>query len=68
MFRVIDFFRTLVHAETTSNPFNETAHWSLIRELENFQWRIPSVWCELIEHAKLHLDHPSVGVRERIAK
>lgn len=68
MSRMIDFFCTLIHTETTFNPFSKTAQWSLIYELANFQWRIPSIWCELVKHARVHLDHPSIGVRECIAK
>jgi hypothetical protein len=68
MHRVIDFILTLIKSETTSNTFNETSRWSLIRNLNEFKWRIPSIWCEVNEHAKGLLDHPSPGVRERIAK
>jgi hypothetical protein len=68
MHRIIDFLRTLLNTKITSNPFNEIAHWSLIRNLSEFQWRIPSIWRDIIEHAKESLDHPSLGVRERIAK
>ncbi len=68
MYRVIDFIHTLINTKATSNTFNETAHWSLIRNLNGFQWRIPAIWCEINEHAKTLLDHPSPGVRERIAK
>ena len=68
MHRVIDFLRTLINTKTTSNTFNEVAHWSLIRNLREFQWRIPSIWCELIQHAKVLLDHPSSDVRKRIAR
>ena len=68
MHRVIEFLRTLINTKATSNVFNETAHWSLVRNLSQFQWRIPSIWRDIIEHAKLLLDHPSSSVRERIAK
>jgi hypothetical protein len=68
MHRVIDFLRTLINTKATSNTFSETAHWSLIRNLNQFDWRIPSTWRDIIEHAKLLLDHSSPGVRERIAK
>ena len=50
-----------------SNTFNETSRWYLIRNLNNFQWRIPSIWCEINKHAKELLDHPSKSIREHIA-
>jgi hypothetical protein len=68
MHRIIDFLRTLLNSQITSNPFNEIAHWSLIRNLSEFQWRIPSIWHNIIEHVKESLDHSSAGVREHIAK
>jgi hypothetical protein len=68
MYRVIDFLRTLINNKTTTNAFNEAAHWSLIISLNRFNWRIPSIWREIIEHAKLLLDHSSSDVQARIAK
>lgn len=68
MYRLIDFLRMLTHAETTSNAFNETARWSLLRNLSIFKWRIPSVWCQINEQVKTLLDHSSPRVREHIAK
>ncbi len=67
MHRLIDFIRTLIHSKTTSNTFSEIARWTLIRNLNEFQWRIPSIWCDINEHCKILLDHPSSAVRERIA-
>jgi hypothetical protein len=67
MHRLIDFMRTLINIKTMSNTFSEISRWSLLRNLCEFEWRIPSIWCEVNEHAKLLLDHPSSGVRERIA-
>ena len=57
-----------MYTKPTSNTFNEAAHWSLIRNLNQFDWRIPSIWRDIIEHAKLLLDHSSSNVRERVAK
>ena len=68
MHRLIGFLHGLIDTETTSNKFNETAQWSLMRDLEEFEWRIPSIWRDMIERAKVLLDHPSPDVRERIAK
>ena len=68
MYRVIDFLRVLMYNKSTSNKFNENAHWSLIITLYQFDWRIPSVWCEIIEHAKLLLDHSSPNVQKYISK
>jgi hypothetical protein len=68
MHRVINFLRTLINTKATSNAFSETAHWSLIRNLNEFDWRIPSTWRDIIEHAKLLLDHSSPDVRNRIGK
>ena len=68
MYRLIDFFRTLINIKATSNAFNEIAHWSLIRNLSEFGWRIPSLLHEISEHAKVLLDHPYKDLREKIAK
>jgi hypothetical protein len=46
----------------------EISRWSLIRNLSHFQWRIPSIWCDINEHAKVLLDHPSKDVRDHITK
>ncbi|CAF1592529.1 unnamed protein product, partial [Adineta steineri] len=67
MFRVIHFLCTLINAKSTSNTFNESARWCLIRNLDEFQWRIPSVWCEVYKHIAELLDHSSLSVRTRIA-
>jgi hypothetical protein len=68
MYRLINFFCTLINTKATSNTFNEIAHWSLIRHLSEFGWRIPSIWREINEHARALLDHPYKEVRDRIAK
>lgn len=68
MHQVIDFIRTLINSKTPTNTFNEAAHWSVTSSLNQFNWRIPSIWCEIIEHTKLLLDHSSSDVRSRIAK
>ena len=68
MYRLIDFLRTLKNNKIGSNTSNEVCRWSLIQNLSEFQWRIPSIWCEINEHAKLLLDHPSKDLRYRIAK
>jgi hypothetical protein len=68
MHRLIQFFRTLINTTRTSDTFDEICRWSLIRNLRYFQWRIPSIWCDINEHAKLLLDHPAKSVREHIAK
>ncbi|CAF1230867.1 unnamed protein product [Adineta steineri] len=67
MFRVIHFLCTLVNAKSTLNTFNESARWHLIRNLDKFHWRIPSVWCEVYKHIAELLDHSSLSVRIRIA-
>jgi hypothetical protein len=67
MYRVIDFMRTLINTKTTLNTFAEISRWSLLRNLFEFEWRIPSIWCEINDQAKGLLDHASSGVRERIA-
>lgn len=68
MYRVIGFILTLIDSKTTSNTFNEISRWSLIRNLSQFQWRIPSIWHQINVHVRTLLDHPSSGLRERIAK
>ncbi|CAF2692623.1 unnamed protein product [Rotaria sp. Silwood2] len=49
------------------NAFNEICRWTLIQNLNEFQWRIPSIWCEINDYAKVLLDHPYKNVREGIA-
>ncbi|CAF4116021.1 unnamed protein product [Rotaria sp. Silwood2] len=68
MYRLIDFIRTLINNQISSNTFNETSRWSLIQTLKMFQWRIPSIWCTIYEHAKELLDHSFKPVREHIAE
>jgi hypothetical protein len=67
MNRLIDFFRSLIDNQTISNTFNETSRWYIIQSLRNFQWRIPSIWCEINQQAKGLLDHSSKSVRECIS-
>ncbi len=68
MHRLIHFIRAMINNNITSNTFNEISHWTLIRNLSSFQWRIPSIWCDINEHAKIFLDHPYKDVRDNIAK
>ncbi|CAF3088703.1 unnamed protein product [Rotaria sp. Silwood2] len=68
MYRLIDFIRTLINNQISSNTFNETSRWSFIQTLKMFQWRIPSIWCTIYEHAKELLDHSFKPVREHIAE
>lgn len=68
MYRLIHFLHALTNNKTVSSTFSEISCWSLIQNLSTFQWHIPSIWCDINEHAKLLLDHPSKGVRERIAE
>ncbi|CAF0768198.1 unnamed protein product [Adineta steineri] len=67
MYRLIHFIHTLIDPKIVSNIYNETARWSLIQTLISFKWRIPSIWCDINEHAKLLLDHPSEDIRKSIA-
>ncbi|CAF4273501.1 unnamed protein product, partial [Rotaria magnacalcarata] len=67
MHRAIDFLRSLLSNQTVGNTFLETSHWNLVQKLSNFEWRIPSVWCALSQHAKDFIDHPYKAIRERIA-
>ncbi|CAF3673338.1 unnamed protein product [Rotaria sp. Silwood1] len=68
MYQLIDFIRTLINNQINSNTFTETSRWSLIQTLKMFQWRIPSIWCTIHEHAKELLDYSFKPVREHIAK
>ena len=67
MHRLIHFLCALIYNKTTLNTINEISCWSLIRNLSHFQWRIPSIWCDINEHAKVLLDHPSEDIRKSIA-
>ncbi|CAF0841748.1 unnamed protein product [Rotaria sordida] len=67
MYRLVEFIRTLIDNQSSSNTFNETSRWSLIQTLRMFEWRIPSIWCDIYEHAKDLLDHSFKSVREHIA-
>ncbi len=68
MHRLIEFIRTLINDQTIVNTFLETSRWFLVLKLTNFEWRVPSIWCAINEHAKEMLDHPYKAVREHIAK
>ncbi|CAF3366761.1 unnamed protein product [Rotaria socialis] len=67
MHRAIDFLRSLLNNQTIGNTFLETSHWNLVQKLSNFEWRIPSVWCALSQHAKDFIGHSYKAIRERIA-
>ncbi|CAF4657490.1 unnamed protein product [Rotaria sp. Silwood1] len=67
MHRLIEFIRTLINNQTTVNTFLETSRWFLVLNLTNFEWRVPTIWCAINEHAKEMLDHPYKAVREHIA-
>ncbi|CAF3739250.1 unnamed protein product [Rotaria sp. Silwood1] len=67
IYRLIHFIRTLINTKTMLNTFNEISRWTLITNLNEFQWRIPSIWCEINDYAKEFLDHPYKNVRESIA-
>jgi len=68
MHRLIDFFRTLINNEIIADKLNGESQWYVIQSLRYFQWRIPSIWFAINEHAKELLNHSSKGVRQRIAK
>jgi len=68
MYRFIQFMRTLITTETMSNTFNEISRWTLMENLREFLWRIPSVWREINDNFKVLLDHSYKDVREGIAK
>ena len=59
--------RTLINTKTMLNTFNEMSRWTLIKNLSEFQWRIPSIWCDINNYAKSLLDHPYKDIRENIA-
>ncbi|CAF4504295.1 unnamed protein product, partial [Rotaria socialis] len=67
MHRAIDFLRSLLNNQTIGNTFLETSHWNLVQKLSNLEWRIPSVWCALSQHAKDFIGHSYKAIRERIA-
>ncbi|CAF1171345.1 unnamed protein product [Rotaria sordida] len=66
MSRPIHFIYTLINHQTTSYTFNEASRWYLVQSLRVLQWRIPSIWYSIHEHAKELLDHSSKWIRERI--
>lgn len=68
MYHAIEFLRSLMTNQTMENTFLETSQWTLIDTLSNFEWRIPSIWCAINQHAKELLDHPYKAIRECIAK
>lgn len=51
-----------------TNTFNETSLWDLVRNLRNFQWRIPSLWMDINQQAIELLDHSSQSVRSYISR
>lgn len=68
MIPLIDYLRALIHPLNSSNPFLEITAWSLIQKLSAFQWRIPTVWHDIVAQAKELLDHPSKIIREQIVR
>ncbi|CAF3386151.1 unnamed protein product [Rotaria sp. Silwood2] len=69
MHRLIGFICSLIITDQTmKTSYNEASRWYLVQELRTFQWRIPSVWCAINDHAKELLNHPSKNVRYNIAK
>ncbi|CAF0736207.1 unnamed protein product [Didymodactylos carnosus] len=67
MYKPIGYIRSLTSGQTSTNTFNETARWYLTQTIANFEWRVPTMWTTINEHAKELLDHPFKAVRERIA-
>ena len=67
MYRLIQFFVRLIENKTILSTTNEITRWTLINRLNHFNWRIPSIWCEINQHARSLLDHTSEDVRYRIA-
>ncbi|CAF4573069.1 unnamed protein product [Rotaria sp. Silwood2] len=68
MYRLIDYICLLItNNHKTETTFNETSRWYLALKLNNFQWRIPSVWYMINDHAKELLDHPQKPIRQYIA-
>jgi hypothetical protein len=68
MHRPIEFLRSLINDQTILNTLNETSRLFIVKTLKCFQWRIPSIWCDINEHAKQLLDHSSKSVRDLIAQ
>ncbi|CAF1048161.1 unnamed protein product [Adineta steineri] len=66
MYRLIDFISKLIDNKIILSTFTEIARWSLIQNLSCFQWRIPSIWSHINQHAKLLIDHSHKGVRQQI--
>lgn len=67
MSRPIEYLRSLIVHKATGNTFLETCAWTLVQKLNNFEWRIPSVWMSIMDHVSNFLDHPYKAIRERIA-
>ena len=67
MYRFIEFLRSLIQTKTPLNTFAEISRWSLLQNLQEFAWRIPSIWREINEQTKLLLDHSSSAVRQRVS-
>jgi hypothetical protein len=68
MYRPIQFLCSLINNQTIVNTLTESSRWCLIHTLKLFQWRIPSIWCDIQKQAKQLLDHPSKSVREYIVR
>ncbi|UJR24623.1 hypothetical protein I4U23_005997 [Adineta vaga] len=61
MYHFIDFLKTLMNTSV------ETSRWLLYRNLYEFGWRIPSIWCEINKQTKTLIDYSSSDIRERVA-
>ncbi|CAF4233790.1 unnamed protein product [Adineta steineri] len=63
---MIDFIRSLINLKIPLNTFAEISRWSLLQNLDLFEWRIPSIWCEINEQTIRLIDHSSSDVQSRL--
>lgn len=58
----------LIKEDQTTNWYKQSLYWSLLINFKGFQWRIPSIWCELNEYAQTYLDHSFKDLREQATR
>ena len=65
---LINYLIKLIKEDQTINWYKQSLYWSLLGNFKGFQWRIPSIWCQLNEYAQSFLDHSFKDLRSEAAR
>ncbi|CAF4139596.1 unnamed protein product [Adineta steineri] len=63
---MIDFIRSLINLKIPLNTFAEISRWSLLQNLDLFEWCIPSIWSEINKQTIRLIDHSSSDIQSRL--